>query len=43
LDKQPPLVNSGFTLTNTDETLYDALGRRFFVGGEGQFLTYLNN
>jgi len=37
LDKQPPLVNSGFTLTNTDKTLYDALGRRFFVGAKVSF------
>lgn len=37
LDKQPPSVNSGFTLTNTDETLYDALGRRFFVGAKVSF------
>jgi iron complex outermembrane recepter protein len=32
LDKAPPAVFSGFTATNTDETLYDVLGRRFFVG-----------
>ena len=37
LDKQPPLVNSGFAATNTDETLYDPLGRRFFVGAKVSF------
>ena len=31
-DRQPPAVNAGFTATNTDETLYDVLGRRYFVG-----------
>ena len=34
LDKQPPLIGSGFTNSNTDETLYDVLGRRFFVGAK---------
>ncbi len=34
LDKQPPSVNAGFTATNTDETLYDTLGRRFFIGAK---------
>lgn len=37
LDKQPPSVNAGFTATNTDETLYDALGRRFFIGAKVRF------
>lgn len=36
-DKQPPSVASGFTLTNTDETLYDTLGRRFFIGAKASF------
>lgn len=37
LDKQPPLVQAGFTATNTDETLYDTLGRRFFIGAKMSF------
>lgn len=37
LDKQPPSVNAGFTATNTDETLYDVLGRRFFIGAKVRF------
>ena len=37
LDKQPPSVNAGFTATNTDETLYDTLGRRFFAGAKVRF------
>jgi iron complex outermembrane recepter protein len=37
LDKQPPSVNAGFTATNTDETLYDTLGRRFFIGAKAKF------
>ena len=37
LDKQPPSVQSGFALTNTDENLYDPLGRRFFVGAKVSF------
>lgn len=37
LDKQPPSVNSGFALSNTDETLYDVLGRRFFIGAKVAF------
>ncbi len=37
LDKQPPLIGSGFTNSNTDETLYDVLGRRFFVGAKMKF------
>lgn len=36
-DKQPPLINSGFTATNTDETFYDTLGRRFFMGASVKF------
>jgi iron complex outermembrane recepter protein len=36
-DKQPPSVNAGFTATNTDETLYDTLGRRFFMGAKVRF------
>lgn len=36
-DRQPPSVNAGFTATNTDETLYDTLGRRFFVGAKVTF------
>jgi outer membrane receptor protein involved in Fe transport len=36
-DKQPPSVASGFTATNTDETLYDTLGRRFFIGAKASF------
>jgi iron complex outermembrane recepter protein len=37
LDKDPPAVNAGFTTTNTDELLYDVLGRRFFIGGALRF------
>ncbi len=37
LDKDPPSVNAGFTATNTDETLYDVLGRRFFIGAALRF------
>jgi iron complex outermembrane recepter protein len=37
LDKDPPAINSGFTATNTDETLYDTLGRRFFIGAKARF------
>jgi iron complex outermembrane recepter protein len=36
-DKQPPLIGSGFTNSNTDETLYDVLGRRFFIGAKLKF------
>lgn len=36
-DKQPPSVNSGFTVTNTDNTLYDPLGRRFLVRAKVSF------
>ncbi len=36
-DKQPPLIGSGFTNSNTDENLYDVLGRRFFVGARLKF------
>jgi iron complex outermembrane recepter protein len=36
-DKQPPAITSGFTATNTDETLYDTLGRRFFMGAKVRF------
>lgn len=36
-DKQPPSVNAGFTATNTDETLYDTLGQRFFAGAKVRF------
>ena len=31
-DRQPPVINSGITATNTDEQVYDTLGRRYFVG-----------
>ncbi len=37
LDNDPPSVNAGFTNTNTDETLYDVLGRRFFAGATIKF------
>ena len=37
LDKQPPSVQSGFALTNTDENLDAPLGRRFFVGAKVSF------
>ncbi len=37
LDNDPPSVNSGFTATNTDETLYDIQGRRFFAGATVKF------
>lgn len=37
LDKQPPSVQAGFSTTNTDETLYDTLGRRFFIGAKMRF------
>lgn len=37
LDNQPPAVFSGFTNTNTDETFYDTLGRRFFMGAKVRF------
>ena len=43
LDKQPPLIQAGFTATNTDETLYDTLGRRFFIGAKNELLTVSNN
>jgi outer membrane receptor protein involved in Fe transport len=33
----PPSVNAGFTATNTDETLYDIVGRRFFFGAKLRF------
>lgn len=36
-DKQPPRVNAGFANTNTDEFLYDTLGRRFFAGAKVSF------
>jgi iron complex outermembrane recepter protein len=36
-DKQPPLIGSGFTNSNTDENLYDVLGRRFFIGAKLKF------
>jgi len=32
LDKQPPVILTGFTNTNTDNTTYDGVGRRYFVG-----------
>lgn len=31
-DKIPPVILTGFTNTNTDNTTYDGIGRRFFVG-----------
>ncbi|MEM6913439.1 MAG: hypothetical protein AAF511_05630, partial [Pseudomonadota bacterium] len=42
-DTSPPLMGSGFTGRNggsdagTDPSLYDVLGRRFFVGAVVQF------
>jgi hypothetical protein len=32
LDEDPPVILTGFTNTNTDNTTYDGIGRRFFVG-----------
>ncbi len=31
-DKDPPLIITGFTNTNTDNTTYDGVGRRYFAG-----------
>lgn len=36
-DNQPPVVTAGFAATNTDENLYDVIGRRFFVGAKMSF------
>ena len=36
-DKQPPIVLTGFTATNTDNTTYDGIGRRYFVSTRVQF------
>jgi outer membrane receptor for ferrienterochelin and colicin len=30
-DKQPPLILTGLTASNTDHSSYDGLGRRYFV------------
>jgi iron complex outermembrane receptor protein len=32
LDEDPPVILTGFTNTNTDNTTYDGIGRRYFVG-----------
>jgi outer membrane receptor protein involved in Fe transport len=37
LDKQPPPVYSGSSSTNTDEVVYDTLGRRYFMGAKISF------
>jgi iron complex outermembrane receptor protein len=36
-DKQPPIILTGFTATNTDNTTYDGIGRRYFVSTRVQF------
>jgi outer membrane receptor protein involved in Fe transport len=37
LDKQPPPVYSGSSASNTDEVVYDTLGRRYFMGAKISF------
>lgn len=37
LDNDPPLINSGISAANYDPAVYDALGRRFFVGATVRF------
>lgn len=37
LDKQPPIIVTGFTATNTDNTTYDGIGRRYFISTRVQF------
>jgi iron complex outermembrane recepter protein len=37
LDRQPPIILTGFTATNTDNTTYDGIGRRYFVSTRVQF------
>ena len=32
LDEDPPVILTGFTNTNTDNTTYDGIGRRYFMG-----------
>jgi outer membrane receptor protein involved in Fe transport len=36
-DKQPPIILTGFTATNTDNTTYDGIGRRYFVSTRIRF------
>jgi outer membrane receptor protein involved in Fe transport len=36
-DKQPPLILTGFTASNTDNSSYDGLGRRYFVSLTSRF------
>ena len=36
-DKQPPTILTGFTGTNTDNTTYDGIGRRYFISTRVQF------
>jgi iron complex outermembrane recepter protein len=37
LDEQPPIIITGFTNTNTDNTTYDGIGRRYFVSTRIKF------
>jgi iron complex outermembrane recepter protein len=37
LDEQPPIILTGFTATNTDNTTYDGIGRRYFVSTRVRF------
>jgi iron complex outermembrane recepter protein len=37
LDKAPPTILTGFTATNTDNTTYDGIGRRFFISTRFRF------
>jgi outer membrane receptor protein involved in Fe transport len=37
LDEQPPIILTGFTNTNTDNTTYDGIGRRYFVSTRVRF------
>jgi outer membrane receptor protein involved in Fe transport len=36
-DKQPPIILTGFTATNTDNTTYDGIGRRYFLSTRVRF------
>lgn len=36
-DKMPPMVLNGVTNSNTDNSMYDSLGRRFFTGASFKF------